>query len=90
MPASESPLYREQDGLDLVIITDSGVAHLAGAMGTPVWVLLNFGAYWLWGGERGESPWYHSMRLLRARAWNGWTHVFDAALAALVTEGRPE
>lgn len=69
--------------LDLVIMTDSAVAHLAGAMGTPVWVLANFGAYWLWHADRDDSPWYDSLRLFRARTWNDWAGVFAAASVAL-------
>ena len=70
--------------LDLIIMTDSAVAHLAGAMGKPVWVLLNHGAYWLWLDRREDSPWYESMRLFRPKVWNDWTGVFDAAAAALI------
>jgi hypothetical protein len=69
--------------LDLIIMTDSSVAHLAGALGTPVWVLVNFGAYWLWHEERNDSPWYDSLRLFRAKTWNDWAGVFDAASAVL-------
>src|SRR5262249_14324263 len=43
--------------LDLVIMTDSAVAHLGGALGRPVWVLLNFVPYWLWRPQGADCPW---------------------------------
>ena len=71
--------------LDLVLMTDSSVAHLAGALGTPVWLLLNFVPHWLWLLDRPDSPWYPSLRLFRSRAWGDWTGVFDQAAAELLT-----
>jgi hypothetical protein len=65
-------------------MTDSAVAHLAGALGKPVWVLLSFVPHWLWLLERAESPWYPALRLFRQRAWGDWTGVFDQAAAALL------
>jgi Tfp pilus assembly protein PilF len=70
--------------LDLIIMTDSAVAHLAGAMGKPVWLLLSHVAHWLWLNDRPASPWYPSMRLFRPRAPGDWNHVFDAAAVALM------
>jgi hypothetical protein len=70
--------------LDLVIMTDTAVAHLAGAMGVPVWVLLGRPAHWLWMHERRDSPWYPSMTLIRGRGGADWDHVFDQAAAALL------
>jgi Flp pilus assembly protein TadD len=70
--------------LDLIIMTDSAVAHLAGALGKPVWVLLGFMSHWLWLLERTDSPWYPSMRLFRARSWGDWSSVFDAAGSELL------
>jgi ADP-heptose:LPS heptosyltransferase len=70
--------------LDLVIMTDSAVAHLAGALGKPVWVLLCHNAHWLWLRDRGDTPWYPSLRLFRPRAEGDWGHVFDAAAAGLM------
>jgi len=68
--------------LDLVIMTDSAVAHLAGAMGKPVWLLLGYNAHWLWLLDRTDSPWYPALRLFRPRARGDWDHVFDTASAA--------
>ncbi|MDJ0387715.1 tetratricopeptide repeat-containing glycosyltransferase family protein [Roseomonas sp. E05] len=70
--------------LDLIIMTDSAVAHLAGTLGRPVWVLLGRNAHWLWSGSGQDSPWYPSLRLFRPRAEEEWDHVFDAAGAALM------
>jgi Flp pilus assembly protein TadD len=74
--------------LDLVIMTDSAVAHLAGALGKPVWVLLGHVAHWLWLLDRTDSPWYPSLRLFRPRAEGDWDHVFDSAAAALMSRVR--
>src|SRR5439155_26540161 len=70
--------------LDLVIMTDSAIAHLCGALGKSVWVLLSYEAFWLWLLDRQDSPWYPSMRLFRQRAWGDWGGAFDAASAALL------
>jgi hypothetical protein len=74
--------------LDLVLMTDSSVAHLAGALGKPVWVLLNYVPHWLWLLDRPDSPWYQSVRLFRPRAWGDWTGVFDQAAAELLALSR--
>ncbi len=70
--------------LDLVIMTDSAIAHLCGAMGKPVWVLLSYEAFWLWLLDRTDSPWYPSIRLFRQQAWGDWGSAFDAASAELL------
>ncbi|HYB09577.1 MAG TPA: glycosyltransferase family 9 protein [Alphaproteobacteria bacterium] len=70
--------------LDLVIMTDSSVAHLAAALGKPVWVLLGRPAYWLWLLDRSDSPWYPTLRLFRPRAGGDWNHVFDMAALELL------
>ena len=62
--------------LDLVIMTDSSVAHLTGALGMPIWVLLCFAADWRWLRDRDDSPWYPSMRLFRQRTPGQWDDVF--------------
>jgi hypothetical protein len=71
--------------LDLVIMTDSAVAHLGGALGKPVWVLLGHNAHWLWLLDRTDSPWYPSLRLFRPRAEGDWNYVFDSAASELMS-----
>jgi ADP-heptose:LPS heptosyltransferase len=63
--------------LDLIITVDTAVAHLAGAMGKPVWVLLPFVAEWRWMTGREDSPWYPTMRLFRQSAPGRWGDVID-------------
>lgn len=60
------------DQLDGVITVDTGVAHLAGAMGRPVWTLLHFSADWRWLRHRDDSPWYPTMRLFRQPSPGAW------------------
>lgn len=73
--------------LDLVIMTDSSVAHLAGSLGRPVWNLLQFMPYWVYGDGKGDwadtTPWYPSMRLFRQTTPGDWDSVFAAAEQAL-------
>jgi tetratricopeptide (TPR) repeat protein len=73
--------------LDLVITVDTAVAHLAGALGKPVWILLSFTADWRWLMTRTDSPWYPTARLFRQPQRRDWPTVCQQvaiALAALV------
>ena len=72
--------------LDLVVTSDTAVAHLAGALGRPVWVALRLVPDWRWLLDRSDSPWYPTMRLFRQTRDGDWGSVFAAiaeALAAL-------
>ncbi len=69
--------------LDLVISVDTSVAHLAGALGKPVWVLLCFVPDWRWMLEREDSPWYPTARLFRQSAAGDWDGVLERAILAL-------
>jgi tetratricopeptide (TPR) repeat protein len=75
--------------MDLVVAVDTSVAHLAAALGKPVWLLLPFSPDWRWLLERDDTPWYPSMRLFRQTATGDWSDVLSRvreALAALPTE----
>jgi hypothetical protein len=62
--------------LDLVVSVDTGTAHLAGALGVPVWVPLSAIGEWRWLLEREDSPWYPTLRLFRQRKLGNWKPVF--------------
>jgi len=74
---------RAMAGLDLVITIDTAVAHLAGALGIPVWVMLSHGGDWRYLRQRADSPWYPTMRLFRQPEPGAWEPVIDQVRAAL-------
>jgi len=81
------------DALDLVISVDTSVAHLAGALGKPVWLLLPFAPDWRWLLAREDSPWYPGMRLFRQTAARSWPEVMATVTAAAAghrTSSEPE
>jgi tetratricopeptide (TPR) repeat protein len=69
--------------LDLVVTCDTSIAHLAGALGRPVWVVLKHAADWRWLLDREDSPWYPSMRLFRQNRRGDWPEVFSRVAQAL-------
>lgn len=78
------------DQLDLVISVDTSVAHLAGALGKPVWLLNRFDTCWRWMTERDDSPWYPTMKIFRqpsAGAWDSVIASVRAELQRLVAQG---
>jgi Tfp pilus assembly protein PilF len=75
--------------LDLIVTTDTAGAHLAGALGVPVWCALRSSPDWRWLANRDDSPWYPTMRLFRQTSPGDWPGVFQrmaAALSRLVAE----
>lgn len=78
--------------LDLVITVDTLAAHLAGALNTPCWLLLQYAADWRWMVHRSDSPWYPSLRLFRQSSpgdWHSLIRQLDCALHAWIAERSP-
>ena len=71
-------------GLDLVIVVDTAVAHLAATMGVPVWLLSRHRGCWRWGHGRADSPWYPGLRVFRQARPGDWGGVVQEVRAALV------
>jgi Flp pilus assembly protein TadD len=69
--------------LDLVVTSDTSIAHLAGALGCQVWVALRYVPDWRWMLDRADSPWYPTMRLFRQAVDKDWVPVFTAMAKAL-------
>jgi hypothetical protein len=69
--------------LDLVISVDTAVAHLAGALARPVWILLPFSPDWRWLLDREDSPWYPTARLFRQARPGDWTELVERVAKAL-------
>jgi ADP-heptose:LPS heptosyltransferase len=71
--------------LDLVIAVDTSVAHLAAALGKPVWLMVPFSPDFRWLLDRADSPWYPSMRLMRQKRPGDWDSVITKISQALLT-----
>jgi hypothetical protein len=71
------------NALDLVLTVDTSIAHLAGALGRPVWTMLTYIPDWRWMLERSDNPWYPTMRLFRQSTKGDWDAVIDAVASAL-------
>ena len=74
--------------LDLVISTDTVIAHLAGALGKPLWLLLPWQSDWRWMQNRTTTPWYPTARLFRQRRPNDWAEVVSRVAAELLAKLR--
>ncbi|HEV3078869.1 MAG TPA: tetratricopeptide repeat protein [Gemmataceae bacterium] len=88
-PASFADAAAVLKNLDLVITVDTALAHLAGALGVPVWVALSFVPDWRWLLSREDSPWYPTARLLRQTTPGDWGAVF-ARMAAELAQRAPK
>ncbi len=78
--ADSAALFAE---LDLIITVDTAAAHLAGALGRPVWLLLPHLPDWRWGIETEQTPWYPTMRVFRQTTPDAWEPVVERAARAL-------
>jgi Flp pilus assembly protein TadD len=79
-------------GLDIVITVDTAIAHLAGAMGKPVWLLNRTAGDWRWMSDREDSPWYPGMRIFRQKVARDWDSVIEAVtdeLGKQIPAGQP-
>ncbi len=72
--------------VDLVITSDTSVAHLAGALGVPTWIALPYAPDWRWHIDRDDSPWYPTVRLFRQTTFDDWSGVFERLAQALRDE----
>ncbi len=84
-PDSLTDLAATLPCLDLVVTVCTSVAHLAGAMGIPVWVALRHVPYWIWLMDRADSPWYPSTRLFRQKNAGAWDEVFEQITREIAT-----
>jgi len=75
--------------LDLVISVDTAVAHVAGALGKPLWLLLPFAADFRWLRERHDTPWYPTARLFRQQQFEDWSGVIDQVRVSLQSLSQP-
>ena len=70
--------------MDIVISVDTSVAHISGALAHPTWVMLPFAPDWRWMLNRGDSPWYPSMRLFRQSSAGNWGTVVEKIKRELI------
>ena len=70
--------------LDLIITVDTAVAHLAGALARPAWVLLPYMPDWRWMLDRADSPWYPTLRLFRQKTRGDWAQVMERIQISLL------
>ena len=82
-PDGISEIAAAMANLDLIVSSDTAMAHLAGALARPVWLALGDDADWRWLLERSDSPWYPTMRLFRQAVRGDWAGVFAAMAEAL-------
>ena len=87
-PQSFDDLAAVMMNLDLVVTVDTASAHVAGALGVPVWVALPRAACWRWLLERTDSPWYPTMRLFRQNQAGDWGEVFERMATELGSANR--
>jgi ADP-heptose:LPS heptosyltransferase len=73
--------------IELLLTVDTSVAHLAGAMGRPVWIMLPFAPDWRWLLGRTDTPWYPTVRLFRQSTVRRWDDLLQAVATALAQEG---
>jgi Glycosyltransferase family 9 (heptosyltransferase) len=76
------------DNLDLVIAVDTSVAHVAGALGKPLWLINRYNTCWRWLLDRDDSPWYPSLRQFRQDSTRQWDPVMARIAAALQDQAR--
>jgi hypothetical protein len=88
LSGGDNPLddARVMRALDLVISVDTMTAHLAGALAQNTWTLLPFNADWRWMNDRGDTPWYPTMRLFRQNHQGDWSEVIEAVARELTKE----
>ena len=72
--------------IERLVTVDTSVAHLAGAMGRPAWIMLPFAPDWRWLLRRADTPWYPTVRLFRQSTVRRWDDVLQAVATALAQE----
>jgi tetratricopeptide (TPR) repeat protein/ADP-heptose:LPS heptosyltransferase len=84
-PASFDDAAAAVKSLDLIVTVCSGMAHLAGALGAPMWVALTYAADWRWLLDRDDSPWYPTAHLFRQKRRGDWDDVFERIAGQIAT-----